>query len=258
MTWVLGSAVLFGYGALIADTRVSWDDGRIADILLKVHPVGSMLMAGFSGSVELGFRMIEDMRYAFESSPDFVWYPRRAALYWWRRGRRIYRYASPEAQKLKSSVILVGTAMQLNGPWHHSYCVVMNSPDFQPKFIPTGEWASIGSGRGHHLAHHLANFDVEDLTTYGQFEAGSGRGGLAWGVAQSVQNGLIREPMQSVSEAIVVGHVFANEHRIGAIHSHVPSEEGYRIIRPRTLADSWPAFCSFASQHDLHASRAVA
>jgi len=55
MTWVLGSSSIMGFGALIADTRVSWGRKRYADILQKIHPVGSLLMVGFSGSVELGF-----------------------------------------------------------------------------------------------------------------------------------------------------------------------------------------------------------
>jgi hypothetical protein len=39
MTWVLGSGVPFGYGALISDVRVTWRDGRHLDRLQKITGV---------------------------------------------------------------------------------------------------------------------------------------------------------------------------------------------------------------------------
>lgn len=65
MTWVIGSGVRWGYGALIADTRVSWPDGTQHDVLQKCHEVAPGLIAGFAGSVEMGFAAIDDMRGFF-------------------------------------------------------------------------------------------------------------------------------------------------------------------------------------------------
>jgi len=42
LTWVLSSPVAFGYGALVADVRVSSSGGETRDILQKFHPVGRM------------------------------------------------------------------------------------------------------------------------------------------------------------------------------------------------------------------------
>jgi hypothetical protein len=58
MTWILGSAPSFGYGALISDVRVSWSNGAKLDRLQKIYPIGAGLMAGFAGSVAVGFWMI--------------------------------------------------------------------------------------------------------------------------------------------------------------------------------------------------------
>src|SRR5688500_10402051 len=38
MTWVLGAGVMWGYGALISDVRVTWPDGRHLDALQKIYP----------------------------------------------------------------------------------------------------------------------------------------------------------------------------------------------------------------------------
>ena len=79
LTWILGSGVMFGYGALISDVRVSWGSGETLDALQKIYPVARSMMAGFAGSVELGFQLIADMQRAFVLPPGRMWPPKVAA-----------------------------------------------------------------------------------------------------------------------------------------------------------------------------------
>lgn len=93
MTVVLGSTSIFGYGSLISDVRVTVPGNRYLDVLQKVDPVGPMMIAGFCGSMAIGFALMDDMRRVFGApqpadSPDHVgmWGPEIAG--WrWRRHR---------------------------------------------------------------------------------------------------------------------------------------------------------------------------
>ena len=162
MTWVLGSGTLFGYGALIADVRVSWPGGQVADILQKIHGVAPNMMAGFAGSVRLGFSLVNDMRGCFARTDDALWWPRAAAWWWWRRARGIFRAAPLEEQKKGSAILLVGPGPDETQPWPRSYCVRMKGPDFHPEYLPSIVWHSIGSGRDHDAAKYFAN-DIKKL-----------------------------------------------------------------------------------------------
>jgi hypothetical protein len=62
MTWVVGAASMRGIAFLVADVRVVWGDGRSAEAIEKVHRVGNHVIAGFAGSVRLGFALIERLK----------------------------------------------------------------------------------------------------------------------------------------------------------------------------------------------------
>ena len=71
MTWVIGATPPFGgYGLMISDIQVSLATGERFDILRKVHPVGPCLVLGFSGSVKIGFAMVENLRARLQLPPD--------------------------------------------------------------------------------------------------------------------------------------------------------------------------------------------
>lgn len=144
MTWILGSALPFGYGALISDIRVTLSNGRHLDCLQKIYPVASMMMAGFAGSVELGFVMIQDLqRYLYlEQPPTFpderrMWRMEEACWRWHRRGRRIFRRAPLGLQGLDCQLLVVGTSPIPNGlpGGCIARCIRMVAPEFVPERI---------------------------------------------------------------------------------------------------------------------------
>jgi len=51
MACILAAGLVWGYGALIADTRVIWENGDHVDGLQKIHRVGDCMAAGFAESV---------------------------------------------------------------------------------------------------------------------------------------------------------------------------------------------------------------
>lgn len=150
MTWVIGGITPFGYGVGISDIRVSWKNGNFKDCLQKVYPVGNFIIAGFAGSVTLGFNLIDDLRqFLFLDKPNEAWIPEWVAIKWHRRARRIFNSAPQSIKKLGSSILLVGihpNHNEGNSPWPKGTACKFNSPDFEANFSKKGEFISIGSG----------------------------------------------------------------------------------------------------------------
>lgn len=251
---------MFGYGALISDVRVSWSNGKHADILQKVYAVAPNMLAGFAGSVLFGFAVVEDMRKALQlQHPMDRWFPRAAAWWWWRRARRLFASASPSVQGLGSALLLVGPGPEPTTPWPRAYCVRMRSPEFRPEFLMPVAWHSIGSGAEHESARHYAEeYRKTFIMSHGQMEMGN-RGGAAFSTAVSVGMGLRRDPMPSVSEALILGTAFLNECKIAKLSSTDYDPDGHPVkTQAGLLADSWESFLGFTGGRNLDASSALA
>jgi hypothetical protein len=260
MTWILGSAPPFGYAALIADTRVTFGRKAHSDVLLKIHRVGSIMVAGFAGSVSLGFTMIEDMQRAFHGAPDEVWFPRVAAYRWHRRARRLFICAGTGERKLGCSILLAGVSAVSNGiPGQmRSYCLKMSAPGFEPELVSYRTWASIGNGAAHDLATKLADESFESFGDRVQTETFF-PGAYASTLATSISSALARKPYVGVSEALVVGHAFGNGVKIEPTQIRVdigdPTE---RAIGSGALARNRSEFERWCRSVGVSAARAAA
>jgi hypothetical protein len=62
MTWVIGASSLFGHGAVISDIQVTFRTGQTVDLLQKAYPLGRFIVGGFSGSVLIGFRLLQSLK----------------------------------------------------------------------------------------------------------------------------------------------------------------------------------------------------
>jgi len=150
MTWVIGGIAPFGYGVGISDIRISWGKNDFKDCLQKVYPVGNFIIAGFSGSVDLAFLIIEDLKhFLISDNPNEAWIPEWVAIKWRRRARRIFKTAPAEQQKLGSSVLMIGIHPNQNegeSPWPKGTACSFKAPNFEAMFTKRGEFISIGSG----------------------------------------------------------------------------------------------------------------
>ena len=210
MTWILGGTPPFGYAALISDVRVSWGTDSYADVLQKIHHVGPWMMAGFAGSVQLGFAAIEDMRrFLRTDSPNIAWRSEEAAWRWRRRARRAFAKAPLNVQELGCSILLVGVSPTGGGgPFGPlAKCVRMRSPEFFPErpSFPFA-WLSIGSGSTHDLARSFAEQTLSSAFPYLQGEV-MNPGGTAVHVAMMVGMELMNTPLVGVSPQLQVGTV---------------------------------------------------
>src|SRR6202035_2853935 len=100
MTWVIGVATPFGYGAAISDIQVTWpESGRTLDCLRKVYALSPFFVGGFAGSVSLGFQLLGDMASCLRTvDPGYYIPPRAFANKWYRRARRYFWQQSSELQ----------------------------------------------------------------------------------------------------------------------------------------------------------------
>jgi hypothetical protein len=261
VTWILGAAIPFGYAALISDVRVTFPDGSHRDILQKVYPVGPMLLAGFAGSVEIGFRLIQDLQHYLHlpNPPGYpeqraMWYPQQACWQWRRRARRLFSEAPADRRALGAGLIVAAVTPFRNGPFGLiSRCVRMRAPEFLPERIAPVSWTSIGSGSQHQDALRFADVTKSDFMGFWAHGETNNPGGAAMMVAVSVAIGLMKDPVVGVSQILQVARVTGTEHTIQALSGSL----GWRLVDEHPPARSWSDFVAICSGSGLHANAAA-
>jgi hypothetical protein len=142
MTWVVGASSLFGYGVMVSDVRVSWNDGTHADLLRKSYRVAPFILAGFAGSVDIGLRLIGDMQN-FLTPPDAsagAWDPEWVANNWAPRAARLFAASPAEEQDCGAQIIIVGVSPDQRlgaSEFPLVYNIKLDWPDFRPAYLPT-------------------------------------------------------------------------------------------------------------------------
>jgi hypothetical protein len=150
MTWVVGMATPFGYGAGISDIRVTLGDGRERDCLQKIYPVGNSLALGFAGSVRIGFAMVERFKELLYVADETKGWDPEAVAGWFPDDARDVFFAFPEAERcLQSHLILIGVhpvKHSGNPDWPKSYIHTFRSPNFALSRTEPREVVGIGCG----------------------------------------------------------------------------------------------------------------
>ncbi|MGC2742713.1 MAG: hypothetical protein WA672_05965 [Candidatus Angelobacter sp.] len=153
MTWVIATNVILGYAVGISDIRITFGPpGRRQerDCLQKVYSVGQDLAAGFAGSVEIGFAMINSLRRALKlEDQSLAWDPKQIAEQWPPHARRIFSSYPSAQQELGSQLILIGANPREstpNTPTMRTCVYSFSWPEFEPVQAGPHEVLSIGSG----------------------------------------------------------------------------------------------------------------
>lgn len=149
MTWIVGMPTTFGYSFGLSDVRVTLADGSEVDCLQKIHQVGQFVAAGFAGSVEIGFAMLEALyRLLYLEDKTQAWDPVAISRWWPQDARTVFGLFPPEEQALQSDLLILATHPTQNdgGPWPRTYGYIFKSPNFAPKEIGLHKIGAIGSG----------------------------------------------------------------------------------------------------------------
>jgi len=150
MTWIVGAPAMFGYGFGISDVRVTLGDGSEIDCLQKMYPVGRHFAAGFAGSVEIGFAMLQELRRltTFED-PRMACDPFSVCREWPACAQTVFSRFSPETQESQCHLMLILVHPQEhvgNPAWPRSYVYISRSPSFDVEPVPVHSLGSIGCG----------------------------------------------------------------------------------------------------------------
>jgi hypothetical protein len=142
VTWVIGASSLFGYGVMLSDVRVRLADGTRADLVKKAYPVGQYLVAGFAGSVRIGFILLQSLRDFLQLPPEAVegnaWHPQWVAENWAPKAKLLFDALSSNERQLGSQILLVGVSPNenLGAPeFPRVYIIRFANPDFRPGFM---------------------------------------------------------------------------------------------------------------------------
>jgi len=144
-----------GYAFGLSDVRVTFPGQHEKDCLQKIYPVGPFLAAAFAGSVQIGFKMVENLSQTLrlpENLPadePVAWDPGWVAEHWPAQARQLFAAQPPQEQKGQSHIMLLGvhpTEHNGNPAWGRAEVYVFKSPEFQPVKAKPHELVAIGCG----------------------------------------------------------------------------------------------------------------
>lgn len=258
---------MFGYSFAMADIQatVEYDNGKkeYFDVVKKLFPVGRFVVAGFSGSIETGYLLINDLKkWAVLSQSNTAWIPDCLVMKWHRRARYIFSKLPKRKTKYGISLLLVSVYPQSdNGvPGEaKTYGCIMESPTFKPKMIMVGKLGSIGSGNNiEEYISAIKNINKDIYNPLMQFEVKNPGGyGRALGISLSLD--VKNNPSLGISS-----HFFMAEVRRGKIllgnNDHIAFDKNgseKKIVMPK-VANSWDEFVKIMKGKGVDLSQAVA
>lgn len=234
MTWVIGATTPFGYGVLLSDPCVTWktSDGeeRRRDSVKKTYPVGRFIAAGFSGSVMVGFDLIDSLLEFLattekEKKDTDAWKPKFIAENWPRLARRILRERGHDSP---ANILMVGVDPERDSLFRgRPVGVIFRSPNFEPEYHDeTCGVFSIGSGSSNdayvsYLRDLLEPDPVNEIPVALQMEV-SNPGGMGRFIASSLTRMTLRNPIPGIGNCFHI-HIV----RLGGIWSGSNSTTKY-------------------------------
>jgi hypothetical protein len=254
MTWVIGAASILSSGAIISDIRVRFKNGHSADILQKAYPVGNYIAAGFAGSVNIGFQLIQNLKDSMALSGckerDYAFDPAQVAHTWSTRAREIFTHADEEEKRNGAQIILVGVSPTENlgvAEFPRIYLIRFTAPHFVPGFIERGlRMCSIGSGAG-------VNQYKQSLRPLLRLGSGIHQANMSgvheWAktLAFSTTVAVRDFPYAGISENFhVVGIRFGEMVVVTNDMVTYPTDEPPLELRMPSVAHSWQEFCDMA------------
>lgn len=145
MTWIVAAPTLRGYAVAASDIRVTFRDGSECDCLQKIYPVGPNIALGFSGSVAVGFDMLDKARRLLrDPTRPRQKHPECFAADWPRFARRVFEDADECERAVRCDLVILG-AFRKRGIVQ-TCAFGFRDPVFKPSRVQFGGIRSIGSG----------------------------------------------------------------------------------------------------------------
>jgi hypothetical protein len=243
MTWVVGGTTPFGYGVVVSDICVSRGAER-HDILRKTYPVGRFIVAGFSGSVKIGFELLDDLRAFLKLTEEEVknrecWQPAYVAENWAANARAVFARQPEAARKQGAAILMAGIDPRDNALGGGVPVVsTLRAPDFQPvQEEGFGKVMGIGSGASQQ-AMELLRETVQNEAMW-QAEVNN-PGGFGHYVAFSMTRGLFFNAPPGVSRHLHVAIIGLNRLSVVPNDTTYYPHEGEPVeLRMPKIAESY-------------------
>lgn len=152
MTWIIGASSMFGYGVMISDVQITLSDGKKLDILQKAYPLTDSVVAGFAGSVKIGFMLLASLNHSLKLENNQNNHL-KIIKSWGIAAKKNYDMAPIEERRLNAKFLIVASSTDeiVEGwpkPWNSKiYIIRFSSPNFTPQImIKRNMIYSIGSG----------------------------------------------------------------------------------------------------------------
>jgi hypothetical protein len=206
---------------VLSDVQVTFSDGTTRDLLQKAYPIGNFIVAGFAGSVRIGFSLLQNLAQALTLPPErwqtHAWDPAYVASRWAPQARVTFAGATEMERALGSSILIVGAhPTAAPNPWGSRIVIArLASPSFEPGVMTkTIKVCSIGSGSG--VAEYKNSIKPLFRITSGllQGEVGT-RGGWGQAFAYAVSHTLNSHPRTGISRHLHVFQVRRGEIWVG-------------------------------------------
>ena len=235
---------------MISDIQVSLATGERFDILRKVHPVGPCLVLGFSGSVKIGFAMVENLRARLQLPPDApanaMWIPAYVADAWASKAVAVFAQAEATERALGCKLLLVGVhpTETVGMPNARAYVIRMAAPLFRPGFSPKRLVSVLSIGSGSRVLAYRKTVR-EAFGNWNLFQAEvQNTGGWGRTIAHILSVTIERHLEPGISNHLHIADV--RRGRI-TIYSNdrtdfLPNDEKQAVRMPRT-ASSYTEFC---------------
>jgi hypothetical protein len=263
LTWVCAVSNVLGSCALYSDVQVTFPNGDTKDLIQKAYPFTHSLAAGFAGSVNIGFSLLDSLASFLQRPPGADGDPRMISITWAPLARSVFENADEMERRFGAQILIVAASPNENcGLGAKIYFTRFASPDFKPGIMAKPfKFCSIGSGAqitAYHdslrplfkRAGHMASL---------QADARGGPHGWVRNLSFRLSFRLANHPRKGISRhmhTIIVGRklmeVENNDENI------YPPNDGPRIeIRTPPVAQSYKQFTTFAASSGYEAAGAV-
>jgi len=244
---------------MASDICVTLGDGSVRDCLRKSYPVGRFIIAGFAGSVRIGFTLLDDLLDYLrmpEEDADKCWDPAGVAADWAADAAAIFA-AQPEHQrKLGSEILLLGIdpddrAIRGGVP----VLSVLRAPTFVPDTQRGGgKVMAIGSGVNQTEVMERLRKAIRDPRLM-QTEV-MNSGGFGRTIADDVTYCLFQGAPKGVSRHLHVSLAGLDQ---GSVHPNnliTLSEDGEpeTVLQMPPVAESWAQLCQMLNLDPSEAS----
>jgi hypothetical protein len=250
MTWIVGTPLPFGYSVLVSDICVTFNDisgqQKYIDCLQKIYPIGRFVIGGFSGSVEIGFRMLGVLSKELSNLPkDSAWDIDIISNNWWPRlAKHIFENSENSERTLGCEIILASvhpTKNRGDAPWPWSDVHTFSAPNFSPRKAKAMKVLTIGSGSAVKVYMDALRKLCDDFDF--MKAAMLGKTGQADVLADLIDKLVKKSPTKGISSLIQVGVVMKELYEIRDHEYTEYSKDGEKKIKfPNNIARSYTEF----------------